>query len=81
MVIGEFDTRSFTFTVIGTSRKDCVRLLKKSWKTHCKQWGMDEDNHYLDQFTDLESDMRFFENIAIGEVYRDGELLYKDKTK
>lgn len=67
LVMGTFETPSYTFKAVGSSKQDCRNLLYQAWNKHCRQSGADPA--YILEFDD---DIYFLE-LKQGVVYRDNE--------
>jgi hypothetical protein len=77
--VGVFDTRNFEFTVCGDSRYNCCNTLRKAWKVHRSQYNI-KDRSWLDELIDgdnLEDNIRWFDDVKSGQVYRDAEIIYE----
>jgi len=66
LVLGEFDTRNFSFRVVAPTRELCRVAMREAWVRHARQTGADTDYFNTD-----DDDMNFTD-LRLGAVYRDG---------
>lgn len=43
MVIGTYETRNFSFVIVGQDQEHVVDLMREAWRVHCQQYGAEEE--------------------------------------
>lgn len=74
VVVGTVDTRSFEFTVVGSSVAHAQELFQKAWAKHSFQTGADPEYCKDEALTEQ---LDYPLEVKIGTVLRDGELLFQ----
>lgn len=70
MVLGRFETRSFSFMVLAENEKQAQEAMQKAWEIHCREY--EADPTYYEEFKD---DLCITDLPGIPCMIRDGAVL------